>query len=178
MHAPVITPMLTSLPGNFGSKPGRRFWTELTADVPVGIDGRVYRVSRGYEYDGSSIPSLFGLLWWLIGTPMQWPFSYAGAWHDAAYTDDLYWVSPSGYAESCYFNPVDAHAIYAAIIRTCLLARAQTRWQRFRAHLTAHRCWLGVAGYGAVWGNKHGYVSWETYCERHRNPRMYVRSQS
>ena len=62
-----------------------------------------------------------------------------------------------------WFEPRDAHAIYYALLRACGAPR-------FRAW----RCWLAVALYGWLRGNRHRYVSFAEFCAKHPRRRCNV----
>ena len=65
-----------------------------------------------------------------------------------------------------WFEPRDAHTIYYGLLRACGAPR-------FRAW----RCWLAVALYGWLHGNRRRYVSFVDFSAKHSRRRygVYVR---
>ena len=129
MRAPVIEPMLSSLPVDVSRTRRSRVWLRTLSEVPVRVDGRVYSVREGYEYDGASVPAV---AWLTVGAPHEWPYVYAGAVHDACYTGDLH-LGAGQYARPTWKPAPWAHAVFREILLACGVSR-----------LRAWRCWLAV----------------------------------
>jgi len=122
-----------------------RHWARTVDPTFVRLNGRLYKVEAPFAYDGSSIPPL---AWWTLATPLEWPWCYAGAIHDAAYAGALVRVAAAnGYMFPVWFAPVDAHGVFFGILRACGVSSTK-----------AFRAWAGVSIYGALRGHRRSYV--------------------